>query len=88
MSRGVMAIRIDDATRARIARAAERSGRSPSEAVRLAIDAWLEREESSQRPYDRVADLIGSVEGPGDLSTNAGKRFAAILQAGATKRRG
>jgi len=33
------------------------------------------------RPYDEVADLIGSVPGlPSDLSTTSGKRIAEIVR--------
>lgn len=81
MGRGVVAIRIDDATRARVARVARRRGRTPSEAMRMAIDVWLEQEEAAESPYERIADLIGSVEGPGDLSANGGRRFAEMLKA-------
>jgi hypothetical protein len=77
-----MAIRIDDNRRARIARAARRQGKSPSEAVRHAIDRWLEEEEASGSPYERMADLIGTVDGgPSDLSSQGGRRVAEMLKA-------
>ena len=81
MPKGMMTIRIDDQTRARVARAARRRGRTASEALRHLIDTWLEEEEAEGTPYERVADLIGSVEGPGDLSENGGRRVADMLKA-------
>ncbi len=80
MSRGVMAIRIDDKTRARVARAARRQGTSPSEAIRTAIDSWLDEEEASHTTYDRVSDLVGCFEGPPDLSSHGGRRVAELLK--------
>jgi Arc/MetJ-type ribon-helix-helix transcriptional regulator len=81
MSREVMAIRIDDHTRARVARAARRRGKSASDAIRYAIDSWLDKEEAEGTPYDRVSELIGSFEGPGNLSTGGGARVAEGLKA-------
>ena len=80
MPREVLAIRIDDQTRARVARAARRRGKSASEAVRQAIDLWLEVVEADETPYDRVSELIGSFDGPGDLSTGGGARVAEMLR--------
>lgn len=81
MRRGVMTIRIDDRTRARVARAARRSGRTASEAIRKLIDTWLDKEDADGTPFERVADLIGSVEGPEDLSEGGGRRVADRLKA-------
>ncbi len=80
MPREVMAIRIDKATRARVARVARRRGQPTSEAIRQAVESWLEQQEAELAPFDRVAELIGSVEGPGDLSTGGGRRVAQLLR--------
>ncbi len=87
MPREVMAVRIDRATRARVARVARRRGQPTSEAIRQAIESWVEQQEAELTPFDRVADLIGSVEGPGDLSSGGGRRVAELLRAGREKKR-
>jgi hypothetical protein len=46
-----------------------------------------EKGAGKQRPYDRVAHLIGCVKGgPRDLSHNTGKKFREILIERARKR--
>jgi hypothetical protein len=75
-------IRLDrDTDRALEEIAAQRS-ESKSQIVRRAIAELLERERLS--PWERAADLVGSVTGgPSDLSERTGRRFRELL---ATKR--
>ncbi len=56
----------------RLAQIAEEQQRSKSAVIRDAVDIYI-RDERSGRPksaLDGIEDLIGCVEGPGDLSTN------------------
>jgi len=57
---------------ARISAAARRSRRSRSELVRQALEAWVARPRGRQAGscLDLIGDLVGSVAGPRDLSTN------------------
>jgi hypothetical protein len=41
----------------------------------------VEQQEAELTPFERVADIIGSIQGPGDLSTGGGRRVAEMLQA-------
>lgn len=63
MAREVMAIRVDRGLRSRLRAAARRRGLSPSAATRVALEEWLAAEEASgeARPYEAIADLVGSV---------------------------
>ena len=65
MARGVMAIRIEPRTRARLQAASRRHGRTPSAIARMALEAWLDAEErrAAAIPYTAIADLIGCVKG-------------------------
>ncbi len=65
MAREVMTIRLDRAFRRRLRAAAERRGVTPSAAARVALEGWLraEEREAQARPFDALADLIGSVRG-------------------------
>lgn len=81
MGREMTALRIDAQTRARVARAAQRRGLSASQAMREAIESWVDHEEAALTPYERIEDLIGSFEGPGDLSAGGGRRVAEELKA-------
>jgi hypothetical protein len=76
-----MTLRLDDETRQRIARIARRKRLSASEVIRQAIEAWVEREEPIDSPYEVVADLIGVVHGgnPG-RSSGTGYRFTELLK--------
>jgi hypothetical protein len=84
MARNLMTIRVEPRTRARLAAAAKRSGRTPSAVARIALDAWLEGDSRARAaaPYDLVADLIGSIRG-GDpkRSTRSARRIAEALRA-------
>lgn len=75
-------LRMDQRTKRRVARIARRRGITASEAIREAVTAWADRNESQHRPYDMVVDLIGCVRG-GDprRSVDAGRGFARLLQA-------
>jgi len=66
-----MAVRLDERTRARLARAARRRNMTTSSVVREAVAAWLERDREATRPIALVSDLIGCVHG-GDPERSAG----------------
>lgn len=71
-------IRLDPATDRNLELVARRRSMSKSALVRRAIEDLLAREEVT--PYERVADLIGSVSGgPPDLSERTGEKLRALL---------
>jgi len=77
---GVISIRLDDKTRRTIARIAQVKGRSQSEIVRQAIQAFVRDDTSTVRPYDQWKDVIGIVKGlSSDLSERTGERFTRML---------
>ena len=77
-------LRLDKETRRRIARIARRRRLTTSQVIRAAIEAWVEREETTASPYEAMADLIGVVHGENpSRSTEAGRQFRELL-----KRRG
>jgi hypothetical protein len=86
-----LSVRLDAATESLIGRLARKRRQTKSEVIRDAIDVLAKQEEKGagkQRPYDRVAHLIGCVKGgPRDLSVNTGKKFREILIERARKRR-
>ena len=90
MPREVMTIRVDRTFRSRLRAVAKRRRVSPSAAARLALEDWLQSEEGSAgaRPYDAIADLIGSVRGgdPG-RSTRGRAWIAQHLKSRASRRR-
>jgi len=63
--RTLVSLRLDDSLRRRLALAARRRGRTPSELVRTAIEFWLEHEEGQTRaaPGEALAELVGCVSG-------------------------
>jgi hypothetical protein len=63
MPRDLMTVRLERTLRQRLNKAAKGRGLTPSAAARLALESWLEAEERSAlgRPYEQVADLVGSV---------------------------
>lgn len=78
---GIMSIRLDDRRRRAIARVARARNISPSEVVRSAVDALLERAEASVRPYDGWSGVLGTIEdAPPDLSERTGPGLAALLR--------
>jgi hypothetical protein len=76
-----LTLRLDPKTRKRIERIARRRQVSVSEVIRLAIAAWVERQEPVAAPYEAMADLIGVVHGgTSGRSTRTGARFSEILK--------
>ena len=78
-----LTLRLDKETRERIARIAQQKRVSTSEVIREAIEAWMEGHESTARPYDSAADLIGVVHGgnPG-RSAQTGRQLRELLKRG------
>jgi hypothetical protein len=62
MAREMMTLRLERSIRSRLEIVAKRRRLSASAAARLALEEWLRTEEraSDTRPYDQIADLIGS----------------------------
>jgi predicted DNA-binding protein len=80
-----LTLRLDNKTRKRLERIAQRKQLSKSEVVRQAIDAWADRQEPLTSPYEVLSDLIGIVRGgKSTRSAQTGRRFADLLK----KRRG
>jgi hypothetical protein len=46
-----------------------KQGRPKSALVRHALERFLEAPQAKKEPYEAVKDLVGSFEGPGDLSS-------------------
>jgi len=66
---------------------ARRRRSSVSDVIRDAVRVLVDQP-TKDRPYDDIADLIGSVTGlPADLSEGTGARFAEIVQEKAGRRR-
>ena len=89
MARELMTLRLDAAIRRRLGSVARRSGRTPSELARKALEAFLEREDARQEaPYELVRDLVGCVRGsdPG-RSTRGARSIATALRKRAATRR-
>lgn len=65
-----------------VRRVARRRKSTVSDVIRDAVSYLLETEEQKPlRPYDQIADLVGSVASlPSDLSERAGERFAEIVR--------
>jgi Arc/MetJ-type ribon-helix-helix transcriptional regulator len=71
-------VRLDPETERALEQLARSRSVSKSEVMRQAIELLASQER--QAPFDRVADLIGSVRGgPPDLSEHTGKRFRQML---------
>lgn len=79
-----LTVRLDPKTERLIQRLARKRGRSKSEVIRDAIGILVKRaqeQEQTERPYEAVRDLIGSVRGgPSDLSEQTDDRFRRMLQ--------
>ena len=76
-----LTLRLDEKTRKRIARIARRKQLSTSEAVREAIEAWVNRHEPVTSPYEVVKDLLGVVRGGNAKgSEQTGRRFTKLLK--------
>jgi predicted DNA-binding protein len=77
-----LSLRLEEKTKRRLSRYARARGLSQSEVVRQAIDALLNRQDTTKGTtlYERMKDVIGSVHsGRGDLSQNTGDQFYEIL---------
>jgi hypothetical protein len=76
MPREVMTIRVDRAFRRRLQAAARRRSVTPSAATRMALEGWVAAEErqAQARPFEALADLIGSVHG-GDPARSSRGRY-------------
>lgn len=78
-----LTVRVDPKTERLIQRLARKRGRSKSEVIRDAIDILAKRaqeQERTERPFEAVRDLIGSVRGgPSNLSEKTGDRFRRML---------
>jgi hypothetical protein len=75
-------VRLDAARATKLRRLARQSGKTRSELLREALDRYQrdDRGSDSERPYDRIKHLVGSIHsGVGDLSVNTGKRFTEML---------
>ena len=71
-------VRLDPATERALEELARSRSVSKSEVVRQAIELLASQE--LQAPFDRVADLLGCVQGgPPDLSEETGTRFRKLL---------
>ena len=76
-----LTLRLDEKTRKRIARIARRKQLSTSDAVREAIEAWVNRHEPVTSPYEVVKDLLGVVRrGNSKSSEQTGRRFTKLLK--------
>jgi Arc/MetJ-type ribon-helix-helix transcriptional regulator len=76
-----LTLRLDDKTRRRIARIARGKRISTSEAVRDAIESWMERESPAGSPFTAVFDLLGVVRGRNrKRSVKTGRQFAKLLK--------
>jgi len=72
-------LRLDPVIRRRVALTARRRRTTTSVVLREAITKWVEKEDSGETLYDRVADLIGSVHG-GDPGRST-RKLSAVLKA-------
>jgi predicted DNA-binding protein len=77
-----VAIRLDRATRQRIARIARNKRKTASQVMREAIETGLqEQERSPMPPFELMAGLIGVVHsGDPQGSTDMGRKFAELLK--------
>jgi predicted transcriptional regulator len=73
--------RLDKRMREGVARIARKRRKTASQIVREAIEAYIDREESSASLYDRMSHLAGVVEAEPERSANAGRKVAALLKA-------
>jgi hypothetical protein len=80
---GTLSIRLDARTASTVDRVAAQTGKTKSEIVREAIARYVEKvdkESQSERPYDKVAHLIGIWDSGGmQLSTRTGEKFTEML---------
>jgi Arc/MetJ-type ribon-helix-helix transcriptional regulator len=82
-----ISVRISGEEERVVRRYARRRRSSVSDVIRDAVRVLVDQP-AKDRPYDEIADLIGSVTGlPADLSEGTGARFAEIVQEKAGRRR-
>jgi hypothetical protein len=82
-----ISVRVSGEEERAVRRYARRQRRSVSDVIRDAVKVLVDQP-AKDRPYDDIADLIGSVSGlPADLSERTGARFAEIVQEKAGRRR-
>ena len=77
-----LSVRIDAVTAAAIDRMIAGTGKSKSALIRDAIAVYGAKIgiPRSERPYDRMADLIGSIDSGGmQLSTDTGRKYSEML---------
>lgn len=72
-------VRLDEYRAERLALAARREGISESEFLRRALDNALRASEGATL-YDRLKDVIGSVEIGEDVTTDPGRIILEVLQ--------
>ncbi len=76
-------IRLDAHIVSAVDRIAAQTGKTKSEIVREALAEYAERavkKSRSERPYDKVAHLIGSCDSGGmQLASHGGEKFAQML---------
>jgi hypothetical protein len=79
MPREVMTIRVDRAFRRRLHAAAKRRSVTASAAARAALEGWVQAEErqAQARPFDALADVIGSVRGGDRGRSSRGREWIA-----------
>lgn len=65
----VVSVKVPDALVRRIDTLARESGKSRSEVIRDALEAWSGHHGGGSL-LDMAGDLVGALEGPGDLSTS------------------
>jgi predicted DNA-binding protein len=76
-----VAVRLDKATRQRIARLARARRKTASQVMREAIETGLQKQEVNVFPYDLMAGLIGVVQsGDPRGSENMGRKFTELLK--------
>jgi hypothetical protein len=74
-------LRLDKETRERVVRIARHRRISASDAIREAIDKWIDAYEAEARPYEKVSDLIGVVQsGDTSRSEQTGRQFKQLLK--------
>lgn len=80
-----LTVRVDVKTERLLQRLARKRGRTKSEVIRDAIGVLarqVEAQEATERPYEKIRDLIGSVHGgPPNLSRRTGEVFRGMLSA-------
>ena len=79
-----MSVRLDTATRARLARLASENGKTLSALIRDAIRQFVQESlgaENRNRPYDYWAPVVGCARGgPRNLSVRTGAGFLRLLK--------